>query len=279
MSSWQRPEQQRGLLPPSATGSSYRCDAPYLGEVPICRHRFGQHPAGKAVYPEGRPVSQPSHRLMGRRRTEMSAPHTWQTLACGYGLLWTGRTCPTGLRIRRLGVRVPPSAPLSSQLNALSLPGRSWHRCRPAASWPHQSSQQPRRGGPRSGPSRRGTRYVGACLPKRDQPNPAAKRLLAGVRTRARETACKLSSSATRPCKRRARTRSGDGCEPLAENLKLARCPHLPQFMASTPVAASPARPCGYPRRCATLMRAAGLPRTGGSRGRMNGLVCHPEAR
>src|SRR5262249_19123983 len=70
------------------------------------------------------------------------------------GLAWTTVIL---LRIRRLGVRVPPSAPTSSQLSALNLPGRTHQRCRLAAFWPHQSSRRPRSGGLRSGPSRRDT--------------------------------------------------------------------------------------------------------------------------
>jgi hypothetical protein len=34
-----------------------------------------------------------------------------QTLTCGYGFRSTGRTLRADLRIRRLGVRIPPSAP------------------------------------------------------------------------------------------------------------------------------------------------------------------------
>ena len=50
--------------------------------------------------------------------------------ATNHGQLWT--VCPS-LWIRRLGVRVPPSAPRSSQLSALRSPARSRHGCHRAA--------------------------------------------------------------------------------------------------------------------------------------------------
>ena len=42
-------------------------------------------------------------------------------LTCGFGFWRTGWTDGIDLRIRRLGVRVPPSAPLFSQVIALTL--------------------------------------------------------------------------------------------------------------------------------------------------------------
>jgi hypothetical protein len=75
----------------------------------------------------GRDLSQLSHELMGRHRTQAPILDTCWTMTCGYGLRRTGRTGGTDLRIRRLGVRVPPSAP-SSGVNSPCgdlIPGRS----------------------------------------------------------------------------------------------------------------------------------------------------------
>ena len=55
-------------------------------------------------------LSQLSHGLAGRRRTRPDDLDIRRTLICGYGFCRTGRTCSIDLRIRRLGVRVPPSA-------------------------------------------------------------------------------------------------------------------------------------------------------------------------
>jgi hypothetical protein len=52
----------------------------------------------------------------------------------------------TDLRIRRLGVRVPPSAPHSPQVKTLAPPSRDRHLPHLAAFWPHQPSRPPRRG-------------------------------------------------------------------------------------------------------------------------------------
>jgi hypothetical protein len=48
-------------------------------------------------------ISQPSHRLGGRHRTQMSVPDTCWTLTCGYGFCRTHRTRRADLRIRRFG--------------------------------------------------------------------------------------------------------------------------------------------------------------------------------
>ena len=55
-----------------------------------------------------------------RRRTRVSSLDARRTLTCGYGLRRTGWTRRTDLRIRRLGVRVPPSAPPKSQVRAIT---------------------------------------------------------------------------------------------------------------------------------------------------------------
>src|ERR1700752_3516513 len=55
--------------------------------------------------------SQPSHRLVRRHRTRASWLDTRWTLTCVNGFRRTGRTSGTGLRIRRLGGRVPLSVP------------------------------------------------------------------------------------------------------------------------------------------------------------------------
>jgi hypothetical protein len=55
----------------------------------------------------------------------------------------------------KAGVRVPPSAPTSSQLSALKPSGSNSSPVPSGRIWPHQSSRRPRSGGPRSGPSRR----------------------------------------------------------------------------------------------------------------------------
>jgi hypothetical protein len=47
------------------------------------------------------------------------------TMTCGYGLRRTGRTLSIGLRIRRLGVRVPPSTSERASPEATSEPGRA----------------------------------------------------------------------------------------------------------------------------------------------------------
>jgi hypothetical protein len=65
-------------------------------------------------------LSRLSHRLTGRHRTKADGLDIQWTLTCRYGLWRTGRTHGIDLRIRRLGVRVPPSAPLSSQVTRLS---------------------------------------------------------------------------------------------------------------------------------------------------------------
>jgi len=57
---------------------------------------------------------------------------------------WSGRPGIL-LRIRMLGVRVPPSASMSSQLSEPNLPACSRHPPHLAALWPHQSSRRFRR--------------------------------------------------------------------------------------------------------------------------------------
>jgi hypothetical protein len=51
-----------------------------------------------------------SHRLTGRHRTRPDGLDIQWTLTCGYGFWRTGRTDGIGLRIKRLAVRVCPSA-------------------------------------------------------------------------------------------------------------------------------------------------------------------------
>ncbi len=57
-----------------------------------------------------RDLSQPSHRLARRSRTRAVSLEELCTLTCGNGFTDTVRTVGSGLRIRRLGVRIPPSA-------------------------------------------------------------------------------------------------------------------------------------------------------------------------
>jgi hypothetical protein len=64
----------------------------------------------------GAGLSQPSHILVGRHRTRASSSDTRWTLTCGNRPARTGQTSFPRLRIRRLGVRVPPSAPSSQAL-------------------------------------------------------------------------------------------------------------------------------------------------------------------
>ena len=64
-------------------------------------------------------VSHPSHRLAGHDRIQPHALDIRPTLTCGYGLRRTGWTPRTDLRIRRLGVRVPPSAPPKPQVSIM----------------------------------------------------------------------------------------------------------------------------------------------------------------
>jgi hypothetical protein len=52
-------------------------------------------------------------RTGGTHRTQASVLDARWTLTCGYGYRGTGWTRCTDLRIRRLGVRVPPIAPTS----------------------------------------------------------------------------------------------------------------------------------------------------------------------
>ena len=79
-----------------------------------------------------------------------------RALTCGYGHWRTGWTGSTDLRIRRLGVRVPPSAPMFPQVTALA-PRRPNLRPRHLASfWPYQPRRPHRRDGRRSGPYRPG---------------------------------------------------------------------------------------------------------------------------
>src|SRR5262249_37937027 len=54
-----------------------------------------------------------SHRLSRPRRTIADSLDIRRILTCGFGFWRTGWTDGIGLRIRRLGVRVPPSAPRS----------------------------------------------------------------------------------------------------------------------------------------------------------------------
>ena len=94
----------------------------------------------------------------GQRLTDMynsgiSAQHT-----ASDGRSWT--MCLL-LRIRRLGVRVPPSAPPNPQVDELVTPRRPRPRRHLALFWPYQCPRrrlrQHCRAGRRSGPSRRGT--------------------------------------------------------------------------------------------------------------------------
>jgi hypothetical protein len=76
-------------------------------------------------------VSQLSHRLGGRHWTEADSLDIQRTLTCGSGFWRTGRTHGIDLRIRRLGVRVPPSAPdltVYSQVRAVRLVCQRWCR-------------------------------------------------------------------------------------------------------------------------------------------------------
>jgi hypothetical protein len=57
-------------------------------------------------------------------------------LTCGYGLQWTVWIPHADLRIRRLGVRVPPSAPPSPQVDALSALRPAYPRHHLAGFWP-----------------------------------------------------------------------------------------------------------------------------------------------
>jgi len=57
-------------------------------------------------------------------------------------------------RVRRLGVRVPPSAPPSPQVTVLSLAWPERRLCQLTAFCPHQPRRQLHPGGQRSGPSR-----------------------------------------------------------------------------------------------------------------------------
>ena len=89
----------------------------------------------------GTGLSRLSHRLRGPCRTRgISLDLSW-TLTCGYGLWRTGWTPRSDLRITRLGVRVPPSAPLHRRsgpkrldpqdAHTRSIPGPSMSRMAP----------------------------------------------------------------------------------------------------------------------------------------------------
>src|ERR1700730_4518850 len=54
--------------------------------------------------------------LVGRHRTQVSMLGNRWTMTCEYGLQRTGRTLSIDLLLRRLGVRVSPSAPRSQAL-------------------------------------------------------------------------------------------------------------------------------------------------------------------
>jgi hypothetical protein len=58
-------------------------------------------------------LSQLFHGLAGPHRAQAHGLDIRRLVTCSFGLWSTGRTSRTGLRIRRLGVRVPPSAPPS----------------------------------------------------------------------------------------------------------------------------------------------------------------------
>ena len=75
-----------------------------MGDAVLARSRFR---------PSFRKPSSASHGLAGRHRTQAPVLDNWWTMTCGYGFRRTGRTLGIDLRIRRLGVRVPPSAPRS----------------------------------------------------------------------------------------------------------------------------------------------------------------------
>ncbi len=133
--------------------------------------------------PSCRDCSQHCSQAAGRRPTHVDNSGISAQPTTGDGRSWT--TCPllrispwyrwrgavpaykclastisimrTYLRVRRLGVRVPPSAPPKPQLSTVALPDLPRHRCRLAAFWPHRCPWRPRLGGRRSGPSRPGT--------------------------------------------------------------------------------------------------------------------------
>ena len=67
-------------------------------------------------------LSRLSHRLTGRPRARADGLDIQWTLTCGYGFCRTGRTRSIDLRIKRLGVRVPPSAPAQRPLPILEWP-------------------------------------------------------------------------------------------------------------------------------------------------------------
>ena len=124
-----------------------------------------------------RNISQPSHILVRRQRTQRSSLDVSVDLTCGDRLSRTGRTPRTRLRIRRLGVRIPPAAPRSkarsdygtglclwssTRYSRRRTGGRTWTTA-PAVS---SSGVWPRR----SNPSRAHTR---PGSPSTDRPLPA----------------------------------------------------------------------------------------------------------
>jgi hypothetical protein len=67
--------------------------------------------SGRELLDRAEDLSQLSHRLTGRHRTQAHSQDIRRILTCGFGFWRTGWADGIGLRIRRLGVRVPPSAP------------------------------------------------------------------------------------------------------------------------------------------------------------------------
>jgi len=71
-------------------------------------------------------LSHLSHRLRGLGQIRGLGLDDLRTLTCGYGSWRTGWTPRSDLRIRRLGVRVPPSAPRSRPCDS---PSGGLHMC------------------------------------------------------------------------------------------------------------------------------------------------------
>jgi hypothetical protein len=71
--------------------------------------------AAAMTYKVGRDLSQPSHRLTGRHRTQADSLDIRRILTCGYGFCRTGRTHGIDLRNRRPG---PPTDDSNGDSNA-----------------------------------------------------------------------------------------------------------------------------------------------------------------
>src|SRR5487761_1132428 len=76
--------------------------------------------------------------VRGQDRTRVASLDLRRTLACGYGLRGTGWISGTDLRIRRLGVRIPPSALPRPQVRALITQSLDRDLCHLAGFWPDQ---------------------------------------------------------------------------------------------------------------------------------------------